>query len=85
MPVATFLADTLNATGFFGPATGKPALELRMLATRLAIEPVEDAARRAAVLVADIEREIPEAAIAAAFAAAEPVQLVRRLAPADAR
>ncbi len=65
--------------------TGDPALELRMLATRLAIEPGEGAARRAAVLVADIEREIPEAAIAAAFAAAEPVQLVRRLAPADAR
>ena len=26
-PVATFLADTLNATGLFRPATGKPALD----------------------------------------------------------
>jgi len=65
--------------------TGDPALELRMLATRLAIEPTEATTRRAVALVADIEREIPDAAIAAAFAAAETVQLVRRLAPADSR
>ena len=61
--------------------TGDPALELRVLATRLAIEPTESEARRAAALAADIEREIPDRAMTAAFAAAGLVQLVRRLAP----
>ena len=61
--------------------TGDPALELRVLATRLAIEPTELEARRAATLAVDIEREIPDRAMTAAFAAAGPVQLVRRLAP----
>ena len=61
--------------------TGDPALELRVLATGLVIEPTENGAQRAAALVADIEREISDRAMAAAFAAAEPVQLVRRLGP----
>jgi len=61
--------------------TGDPALELRVLATRLSIEPTEAAAHRAARLVAGIEREIPDANLAAAFSNADMVQLVRRLAP----
>src|SRR5262249_34237045 len=61
-------------------ATGDPALELRILAAGLAIEPVEADAARAGELVSAIEREIANTPIAARFAASDPVALVRKLA-----
>jgi tetratricopeptide (TPR) repeat protein len=61
-------------------STGDPALELRVLATGLAIEPAETDAVRAAPLVESIKREIADTPFAASFVASEPVALVRKLA-----
>ncbi len=73
--------DELEQAAGCATTTGDPALQFRILAARLAIEPTEAVAQRGAALAASIEREIPDAAIAECFARAEPVQLVRRLAP----
>ena len=73
--------DELDQAAQFAVTIGDPALELRILATRLAIAPTERVALRAATLVTNIEREIPEVRLAAAFSNADIVQLVRRLAP----
>jgi len=73
--------DELDQAAQCAVTIGDPALELRILATRLVIAPTERVALRAATLVFSIEREIPEVRLAAAFANADIVQLVRRLAP----
>jgi tetratricopeptide (TPR) repeat protein len=60
-------------------ATGDPALELRVLAAALAIEPGEADGLRAAALVRSITEEIVGTTLAPTFEASEPVSLVRRL------